>query len=206
MKSNSLLLVISGPSGTGKGTVIRALREEGDNITVLPSVTTRNPRKNEKDGFNYFFKDRKEFEQLIKNNEFVEWVEYCDNFYGTLRNKLEESLKSGNTIILEKEVKGAVRIKRQYPDSISIFLLPPNFKELKKRIQGRGTEDDLIIRRRLNTSLEEISYIDKYDYVIINRCVKSTVKAVDSIIRAERLRTERNVDVIEEIISYFRSE
>ncbi len=200
MKCSSLLIVVSGPSGTGKGTVIKALREISPNITVLPSVTTRSPRKGEKEGYSYYFSTREEFKNMIERDEFVEWVEYCDNYYGTLRKQLEDSLKSGNDTVLEKEVKGAIKIKEQYPDCVSIFLLPPNFEELKRRIEGRGTEEVSIIEKRLNIALEEMSYINKYDYVIINDCIKSTVKAISCIIKAEKLKTGRNLDILKGIV------
>jgi len=200
MKCSSLLIVVSGPSGTGKGTVIKALKEINPNMTVLPSVTTRSPRKGEKEGHSYYFNTREEFKNMIDKDEFVEWVEYCDNYYGTLRKQLENSLKSGSDTVLEKEVKGAIKIKEQYPDCVSIFLLPPNFEELKRRIEGRGTEDVLIIEKRLNIALEEISYINKYDYVIVNDCIKSTVKAINCIIKAEKFKTERNLDILKGIV------
>lgn len=200
MKFSSLLIVVSGPSGTGKGTVIKALREKSKSMIALPSVTTRRPRKGEIEGHSYYFTNREEFRKMIEKGEFVEWVEYCDNYYGTLKEKLEDSLKSGTDIILEKEVKGAIKIKEQYPDCVSIFLLPPNFEELKRRIEGRGTEDVLIIEKRLNVALEEISYINKYDYVIVNDCIKNTVKSISCIIQAEKLKTRRNLGILKGIV------
>jgi guanylate kinase len=125
MKDNNLLIVISGPSGTGKGTVIKALRQKIKNVILLPSVTTRDPRKGEIEGHSYFFNTKEEFNKMIEKDEFVEWVEYCDNYYGTPRKQLNTSLESGVDIVLEKEVKGAVEIKKQYPKSVLIFLLPP---------------------------------------------------------------------------------
>ncbi len=200
MKYSSLLIVISGPSGTGKGTVIKALNETNKNMKVLPSVTTRSPRKGEKEGHSYYFSTKEEFKKMIEKDEFVEWVEYCGNYYGTLRKQLDDSLESGTDTVLEKEVKGAIKIKEQYPECVSIFLLPPNFEELKRRIEGRGTEDASIIEKRLNIALDEISYINKYDYVIINDCIESTVKSICCIIKAEKLKTERNLDALKGIV------
>lgn len=200
MKYSGLLIVVSGPSGTGKGTIIKALRKTNSNISVLPSVTTRNPRKGEKEGYSYYFTTREEFKKMIKENEFVEWVEYCDNYYGTPRKQLEDSLKSGTDTILEKEVEGAIKIKEQYPGCVSVFLLPPSFKELERRIEHRGTEDASIIDKRLKKALQEMSYINKYDYVIINDCIKSSVKAINCIIQAEKLKTKRNLDVLKGIV------
>jgi len=200
MEYSGLLIVVSGPSGTGKGTVIRALREISSSIKVLPSVTTRSPRKGEKESYNYFFRTRKEFKKMVEKDEFVEWVEYCDNYYGTPRKQLENSLKSGTDTVLEKEVEGAIKIKEQYPDCVSIFLLPPSFEELKRRIKERGTEHISIIEKRLKKALEEISYVNKYDYVVINDCIENAVKAISCIIQAEKLKTERNLDILKGIV------
>ncbi|NSW92590.1 MAG: guanylate kinase [Firmicutes bacterium] len=197
---SGLLIIISGPAGTGKGTVIKALRERNSNIKVLPSVTTRSPRKGEKEGYNYYFRTKEEFEHMIENNEFVEWVEYCENYYGTPRKQLEDSLKSGTDIVLEKEVEGAIKIKVQYPDSVLIFLLPPSFKELKRRIESRGTEDICVINKRLERASEEITYVNKYDYVITNDRVIDTANAINCIIKAEKLKTKRNVDILDRIV------
>lgn len=199
-KRDGLLIVVSGPAGTGKGTVIRALLEKNNAIKVLPSVTTRNPRKGEKEGYDYYFKSREEFERMIDNDEFVEWVEYCENYYGTPANQLEESLKSGMDIIVEKEVEGAVRIKERYPDSVLIFLLPPSFKELKRRIKSRGTEDSLTIDKRLKRACEELNYVSKYDYVVKNEHVAGAANNIDCIIKAEKLKTCRNVDILKEFL------
>lgn len=201
MVHRGLLVAVSGPSGTGKGTVIKALREKNNNITLLPSATTRSPRYGEKDGVNYYFKSRDEFLKMIKNGEFVEWVEYCGNLYGTPAKQLNESLEMGLDVVLEKEVDGVLKIKKAYPDSVSVFILPPSFDELKRRIQGRGTETAEAIQKRLDRALEEMKYAVDYDYIVVNDFIESASNAVNCIINAEKLRTKRNCDIIKLIIS-----
>jgi len=198
-KKGGLLIVVSGPAGTGKGTVIRALLKKNSGIKVLPSVTTRNPRKGEKEGIHYYFKTREEFERMIENNEFVEWVDYCENYYGTPAKQLEESLESGIDIIMEKEVEGAIKIKERYPDSVLIFLLPPSFNELKRRIMSRGTEDTPVIDKRLRRASEEINYAGRYDYVVTNKRVEDAADNINCIIKAEKLKAFRNIDILKEI-------
>lgn len=198
-KKDGLLIIVSGPAGTGKGTVIRALLEKNDAVKVLPSVTTRNPRKGEKEGRDYYFRSKDEFKRMIENNEFAEWVEYCENYYGTPAKQLEESLKSGIDIIVEKEVEGAIKIKERYPDSILIFLLPPSFNELKRRIKSRGTEDLLMIDKRLKRACEELNYASRYDYVVKNEYISETANNINCIIKAEKLKACRNIDILKEI-------
>ena len=195
-----LLLVVSGPAGTGKGTVIKALLKKSIDIVKAPSVTTRKPRKGEKNGINYYFKSKEEFIQMVENNEFIEWVEYCGNFYGTPNRQLKEYLNSGKDVVIEKEVKGAIKIKEKYPNSILIFLLPPSFHELKRRIMSRGTEDVYAIDKRLERAKEEIGYIDKYDYVVINDSVVDASNNIICIIKAEKLKVCRNINIAKEIL------
>jgi len=192
-----LLLVISGPSGTGKGTVIKSLRKNNPQIAHLPSATTREPRPGEKDGMNYFFKSKGDFLEMVKKNQFIEWVEYCGNFYGTPNEQLEKSLEMGLDVVLEKDVDGALKIKKVYPDSIIIFIIPPSFKELKRRIEARGTESAEIIEKRLSRALEELKYIHDYDYVVVNNCVEKATNAINCIINAEKLKTKRNRGILE---------
>ena len=199
MFREGLLIVVSGPSGTGKGTLLKLLGETVDNIGCSISATTRRPREGEIDGQNYFFKTVDEFKRMIADDELIEWVEYCDNFYGTPRKHIEDSVKKGYNIILEIEVNGALNIKDKYPDCVSIFILPPSFDVLKKRIIGRGTEDIEVIDKRLAKAKKEMTYADKYDYIIVNDNLTDAVKDLDSILRAERLQTERNKDIINKV-------
>ncbi|HAA25623.1 MAG TPA: guanylate kinase, partial [Ruminiclostridium sp.] len=167
MKSG-LLVVVSGPAGVGKGTVVSRAREKNNNIVYSVSATSRKPRPGEVEGRNYFFVSRERFNEMIKNNELLEWVEYCGNFYGTPRAYVEEQLKKGRIVLLEIEVEGAGNIKRQYPECVSIFIAPPDPDELKRRITGRGTEPPDVIEKRMRRAKEEMERMSEYDYVIIN--------------------------------------
>lgn len=199
MFRKGLLIVVSGPSGTGKGTVLKLVKESCEDVRFSVSATTRKPREGEIDGKNYFFKSVEEFRQMIKNNEFVEWVEYCDNFYGTPKKYIEDSIEQGYNVILELEVDGAINIKDQYPDSVTIFMIPPSFEELRLRIEGRGTEKPEIVEKRLNKAKQELMLINKYDYVTINNNVEDAVREINSIIIAEKLRYLRNKNILHEM-------
>lgn len=199
MFREGLLVVVSGPSGTGKGTLLKLVRERNKNLSCSVSATTREPREGEVDGVNYFFKTISEFENMIENDELVEWVEYCDNYYGTPRKYVEEVTKQGYDVVLEIEVEGALNIKNKFPDSVSIFILPPSFDELKKRIVGRGTEDYDTIEKRLKKAKMELMYVDRYDYVIINSDVENAGNEINMILNSEKLKYKRNKDVLKHI-------
>jgi len=199
MFRKGLLIVLSGPSGTGKGTVLRLVRESCHNVKFSVSATTRTPREGEENGINYFFKTREEFEQMILNNEFVEWVKYCDHYYGTPKKWIQDNIENGFDVILEIEVEGALNIKKQFPDCVTIFMLPPSFEELEHRIIARGTEDKEVIKKRLIKARNELGFVDKYDYVNINNTVEDSVREINSIILAEKLRYHRNMEIINEL-------
>jgi len=199
MFREGLLVVVSGPSGTGKGTVLNYLREREKSIKFSVSATTRQPRSGEVDGVNYFFKTNEEFENMIKNGELVEWVRYCDNYYGTPKKCIEDTIKSGYDCLLEIEVEGALNIKKIYPDSVSIFILPPSFEELRRRIESRGTEKPEVIEKRMEKALKEMKLIDKYDYVIINDEVEKAVNSICYILASEKLKSSRNKNILESI-------
>ncbi|MFV9509938.1 guanylate kinase [Tepidibacillus sp. LV47] len=186
-----LLIVLSGPSGVGKGTVCSQLRKEQSDLVYSVSATTRPPRVGEVNGVNYFFKTREEFEQMIKNNELLEWAEYVGNYYGTPRKFVEDTIQQGKDIILEIEVQGALKVKQTYPEGIFIFLMPPSLAELKNRIIHRGTESDESLIKRMNAAKEELQMMKHYDYAVVNDEVNKAVKRIQSIIEAERLRKER---------------
>lgn len=190
-KQKGLLIVLSGPSGVGKGTVCSFLREKQADIVYSVSATTRKPRTGEIDGVNYFFKEQEEFKDMIKNEQLLEWAEYCNNCYGTPRSFVEETLNSGKDIILEIEVQGALKVKNKFPEGIFIFLIPPSLDELKNRITYRGTESINIISNRMDAAKEEMKMMRHYDYAVVNDEVPIAVKKVQSIIEAERLRKER---------------
>ncbi len=184
-----LLLVISGPSGVGKGTVVKELL---DDTTVLSvSATTRKPRTGEQDGVNYFFYDKEKFESMIENDELMEWASYCDNYYGTPKSFVEEQINRGKNVILEIEVQGAMHIKEQHPEGVYIFILPPSLEELKNRIIGRGTETEEVINNRMAQVTRELSFAGEYQYLVENNQIEQAVADIRSIIRAEKFKTER---------------
>ncbi len=181
-----LLLVVSGPAGVGKGTVVSLARERNKDIVFSVSMTSRKPRPGEKDGVNYFFVSRDKFLEMVEENLLVEWVEYCGNYYGTPKQYIEQHLEQGNIVLLEIEVEGARNIKKQYPKCVSIFITPPTAEELKNRITKRGTESPEIIEKRMKRAIKELEYMDKYDYTIKNDSVDESVKQLLEIIEKER--------------------
>ncbi|MBE6555637.1 MAG: guanylate kinase [Ruminococcaceae bacterium] len=196
-EQRGLLIVVSGPAGSGKGTVLsELLRDGGYRYSV--SATTRAPRQGEVDGVNYHFLSREAFEARIAGKEMLEYTEYCGNYYGTPRKEAEEVLASGQNLLLEIEVEGAANVKREYPEAVSIMLLPPSFAVQEKRLRGRGTETEEKIRERLLRAREEILHADEYDYVIYNHDGKSAeaVEDIRAIVRAERAALRRNPDVV----------
>ncbi|GAK00253.1 guanylate kinase [Geomicrobium sediminis] len=199
-KDKGLLIVLSGPAGVGKGTVCNALRGVNDRISYSVSATTRSPREGEQEGVNYFYKTKEVFEEMIANDELLEWAKYVDNYYGTPLHYVKEQLREGQDIILEIEVQGAAKVKEKYPDGVFIFLAPPNLDELRKRIEGRGTEDSDLINQRMNVAKAEIEMMAQYDYVVENDQVDNAVSKVQTIIDAEHLRQERVIDYYRNLV------
>ena len=195
-----LLLVVSGPSGAGKGTVCRALMEKYPDISMSVSATTRSPRPGEVDGESYYFLKESEFRSMIDNHELIEWACFCQNYYGTPRKKVEELLDAGKDVILEIEVQGAMQVKSKFPEGVFIFVAPPSLKELESRLSGRGTETPEVIAERLKTALWEFTNVDQYNYILINDDVDSAVERFASIIAAEKLRIERNGDWVQKAL------
>lgn len=186
-----LLLVLSGPSGVGKGTICRALLQKYKDIEYSVSATTRRPRPGEVHGKDYFFYQPKEFQDLIDANALLEWARVYDNCYGTPREYVELILQKGKDCILEIDVQGALQIKKKMPDGIFIFIVPPTLDELIRRITGRGTENTLEIDKRMSKVEEELSHIKDYQYMVVNDDVDKAVEKVRSIIIAERCRIQR---------------
>lgn len=186
-----LLIVLSGPSGVGKGTVCSALRNRSSELVYSISATTRRPRDNEVDGVHYFFKDRAEFQKMIEQNALLEWAEYMGNYYGTPRKFVEETLLSGRDVILEIEVQGALQVKEKFPEGVFIFLTPPSMKELRQRISGRGTETDESIAGRLTVAEREMALVHEYDYAVVNDRVELACDRILSIVQAEHCRVDR---------------
>ncbi|ANB46012.1 MULTISPECIES: guanylate kinase [Bacillus] len=192
MKERGLLIVLSGPSGVGKGTVRQAIFSQQDTkFEYSISVTTRNPREGEVDGVDYFFKSREEFERMIENNKLLEWAEYVGNYYGTPVDYVEQTLQEGKDVFLEIEVQGALQVRNAFPEGLFIFLAPPSLSELKNRIVTRGTETDDLIENRMNAAKAEIEMMDAYDYVVENDDIQTACDKINAIVLAEHLKRER---------------
>ena len=191
LNRKGLLLVVSGPSGAGKGTICKALLNKNDQIKLSVSATTRKPRNGEVHGVNYFFIEKEEFTKMIENGEFLEYAQIYDNFYGTPKAAIIECLEKGQDVILEIEMQGARQIKEVYPEGVFIFVLPPSLEELKSRIVGRGTETQEEIEKRFSCAFEEINQIVNYDYFIVNEDIEKSVSEVEAIICAEKNKVTR---------------
>jgi len=192
--TRGLLIVVSGASGTGKGTVCKKILDDLPGIAYSVSATTRAPRPGEIDGKEYYFLSREDFKTWIAEEKFLEFAEVYGNFYGTPLNKIEERLNRGEDILLEIDVQGALNVKKKCPEGVYIFLLPPSLEELKRRIEGRGTETPESLSRRLTNAMVEIKIGLEYDYVVVNDTVDNAVAQIKSILTAERLKVARNFD------------
>jgi guanylate kinase len=191
MPEKGLIIVISGPSGSGKGTVIRRLVLRRKGLFYSISATTREPRRGEIEGRDYYFLSKEEFEAQINNGNMLEYAMYCGCYYGTPRIAVEERLLRGEDVILEIDVQGAAKVVSTCPDAISIFLMPPSFKELERRLKKRGTENEEKIKNRLIAAKAEVENASGYDYIVLNDVVGRAAKKLSCIITAEKLRTKR---------------
>jgi guanylate kinase len=191
MEGRGLLVVVSGPSGAGKGTICKGLLETKKDIVVSISNTTRLPRDGEVHGKNYFFISREEFLDMISKDGFIEYAEVYGNYYGTPRRYVEENLHQGRDVLLEIDIQGALQVKEKYKEGVFVFILPPSMEELKARITKRGTEDEKEILRRFESAYKEINYVSRYNYFIINDRVDTAVEKLRSIITAEKCRVDR---------------
>lgn len=200
MTKRGLLIVLSGPSGVGKGTVRAAIFSKGEQKFVYSiSATTRKPRTGETDGVDYFFKTREEFEQMIQNKQLLEYAEYVGNYYGTPLEYVENTLATGKDVFLEIDVQGAIQVRELMPEGVFIFLTPPDLNELESRIVNRGTDSDEVIAKRMKTAREELELMKYYDYSVVNDTVDNAVQKIEAIIQTEHLRIVRNLDTIEEL-------
>ena len=200
MTKRGLLIVLSGPSGVGKGTVRAAIfSKEEQKFVYSISATTRKPRTGETDGVDYFFKTREEFEQMIQNKQLLEYAEYVGNYYGTPLEYVENTLATGKDVFLEIDVQGAIQVRELMPEGVFIFLTPPDLNELESRIVNRGTDSDEVIAKRMKTAREELELMKYYDYSVVNDTVDNAVQKIEAIIQTEHLRIIRNLDTIEEL-------
>ena len=198
-QDKGILIVVSGFSGAGKGTLMKKLLENYDNYALSVSATTRAPRQGETHGKEYFFKSVEEFEQMIREDGLIEYAQYVENYYGTPRKYVEEQLASGRDVILEIEIQGAMKIREKFPDTLLVFVCPPSMEELKNRLVGRGTETLDVINGRLRRAVEESKGMDKYDYLLINDDLEECVDTLHETIRCERMRASRNHDFVSRI-------
>lgn len=199
MKRKGILIIVSGFSGAGKGTLVKKLLEEYDNYALSISATTRQPRPGEAEGREYFFLQKEEFEHKIAENGLIEYATYCDHYYGTPRAYVEQQLADGKDVILEIEIQGALKVKKQYEDAVLLFVTPPSAEELRRRLVGRGTETEAVIEQRMCRAAEEAKGIEAYDYIVINDDLQTCVRQVHEIITAAHNTPDRNREFIENI-------
>ena len=192
-----ILIVVSGFSGAGKGTLMKRLVSDYDNYALSVSMTTRQPRTGEVDGREYFFSTKEEFEKKIEEEGLVEYACYCGNYYGTPREYVEKKLEEGKDVILEIEIQGAAKVREKMPEAVSLFLVPPSFEELSRRLHSRGTDSEETIQQRLATARREVKEIVNYDYIVVNDTVDQAVGEILAILIAEGCRKERRLDLIE---------
>ena len=199
MEQRGILIVLSGFSGAGKGTLVKALLKKYNDYALSISMTTRAPREGERDGVEYFFSTREKFEETIVNNGLIEYALYCGNYYGTPRAYVEEQMAAGKNVILEIEIQGALKIKEKFLESLLIFVTPPSADELKRRLEGRGTESAEVIAQRLARATEESEGIEAYDYIVVNDDLDTCVDEVHRLVEAARRAPVRCQEFIKEI-------
>ena len=196
-----ILIVLSGPSGSGKDTVLKKLIEKNDDIKVSISMTTRSMREGEIDGADYYFVTTDYFEKKIADGEMLEYAQYAGNYYGTPKAPVDEMLRAGINVVLEIEVQGAEKIRKIYPDAVSVFLMPPSIPVLEERLRLRGTEDDEALSHRLFIAEQEIRRAGEFNYIVVNDSIDRAVGDFETVIRAEKMRFSRNKNIISEVIN-----
>jgi guanylate kinase len=194
--NKGLLIIVSAPAGCGKDSILEGAFKICNNLHYSVSATSRAPREGEQEGVHYFFKTREEFALLIENNELLEYTEYAGNFYGTPREYIPKMLDAGKNVVLKIEVEGAANIKKLFPDCVLVFILPPSFDELERRLRKRGSETEETIKKRVGIAKIEMSFVKNYDYVIINASLEEAVRDFAAIVRAESISTGRGIPVI----------
>ncbi len=194
--NKGLLIVFSGPSGCGKGTILKQFLARNEDVRVSVSATTRAPREGEQEGVSYFFKTKEEFEELVRSGGMLEHATYVGNSYGTPRASVEAWRGEGYHVVLEIEVQGALQVKRNCPDALLVFVLPPSFEELERRLTGRGTEEPQVVARRLAMAKEELESAGQYDYILVNDVVEEAVADLETIVNAEQMKTPHMQDFL----------
>lgn len=198
--SKGLLIVVSAPSGCGKGTILSEILKD-DKFYYSVSATTRNPREGEVNGVNYHFITKADFEERIKNNAMLEYAEYCGNYYGTPKKEIEEMREKGKNVLLEIEVQGAMKVRDICPDAVFIFILPPSVAELERRLRKRGTETDDVIAERVSQAKGELAFAEKYDYVVVNNALEDAISDFRAVIKAEEQKVSNAREIIDEVIN-----
>ena len=198
MNDTGILIILSGFAGSGKGTIIKELLSRYDNYALSVSATTRAPREGEEEGVHYFFKTEEDFKEMIARGELLEYANYVGNYYGTPREYVKQQLLAGKDVILEIETEGALNIKREYPDAVLVFVMPPSVEEIHRRLLHRGTETEEIIEKRMKKAGFEITVVDRYDYLMVNDVLEESVELFNSIVKSQHMAVSRNRDYIED--------
>ena len=199
MNKKGILIILSGFSGVGKGTVVKRLLSDYDNYALSISATTRKPREGEEEGISYFFKSKEKFEKMIEEDAFIEYARYVENYYGTPKAYLQEQLDAGKDVILEIEIQGALKVKEKYPDALMLFLVPPDAQILKNRLLGRGTETAEVVRDRLKRAAQEAREMGSYEYIVVNDDLDTCVKQVHALIQSAHCKKSHNTEFIKEL-------
>lgn len=203
MSDRGILIVLSGPSGAGKGTICAALRQQMPNLVYSVSMTTRTPRVGEEEGVSYFFRDKEEFQRLIKEDAFLEYAQVYDNFYGTPKQHVMDLLSEGKSVILEIDIQGAMQVKERFSEAVFIYIVPPSLDILSNRLRDRGTDAADVIDKRLSKASSELALAHRYDYIVVNDVLPDAVEKVASILRAEACKIKRNKEKIQYIYKQY---
>ena len=199
MNKKGILIILSGFSGVGKGTVVKRLLSDYDNYALSISATTRKPREGEEEGISYFFKSKEKFEKMIEEDAFIEYARYVENYYSTPKAYVQEQLDAGKDVILEIEIQGALKVKEKYPDALMLFLVPPDAQILKNRLLGRGTETAEVVRDRLKRAAQEAREMGSYEYIVVNDDLDTCVKQVHALIQSAHCKKSHNTEFIKEL-------